>query len=129
MKYFIDTHDKTKGSFPAQELTEEEFFANFDSLDEDGHAIRCLRPRRARKSEGRQGVLLHVRAGRGINSQGTRSDQFSLQLDHRGETRDRCRYAPSAGGGSAAAEGAITHAAMKGWEWPVRRFRRHPRRC
>jgi hypothetical protein len=36
MKYFIDTHDKTKGSFPAQELTEEEFFANFDSLDEAG---------------------------------------------------------------------------------------------
>jgi hypothetical protein len=24
MKYFIDTHDKTKGSFPAQELTEEQ---------------------------------------------------------------------------------------------------------
>ena len=34
MKYFIDTHDKTKGSFPQQELTEEEFFANFDSLEE-----------------------------------------------------------------------------------------------
>jgi hypothetical protein len=34
MKYFIDTHDKTKGSFPTQELTEEEFFANFDSLEE-----------------------------------------------------------------------------------------------
>jgi hypothetical protein len=24
MKYFIDTHDKTKGSFPAGELSEEE---------------------------------------------------------------------------------------------------------
>jgi len=34
MKYFIDTHDKAKGSFPQQELTEEEFFANFDSLEE-----------------------------------------------------------------------------------------------
>ena len=33
MKYFIDTHDKTKGSFPAQELTEEEFFAQFDALE------------------------------------------------------------------------------------------------
>jgi hypothetical protein len=33
MKYFIDTHDRAKGSFPAQELTEEEFFANFDALD------------------------------------------------------------------------------------------------
>jgi hypothetical protein len=34
MKYFIDTHDRTKGSFPQQELTEEEFFANFNSLEE-----------------------------------------------------------------------------------------------
>jgi hypothetical protein len=33
MKYFIDTHDKTKGSFPKQELTEQEFFAQFDALD------------------------------------------------------------------------------------------------
>ena len=34
MKYFIDTHDREKGTFPAQELTEEEFFANFDALEE-----------------------------------------------------------------------------------------------
>jgi uncharacterized protein DUF4242 len=33
MKYFIDTHDKSKGSFPGQELTEEEFFAQFDALE------------------------------------------------------------------------------------------------
>ena len=33
MKYFIDTHDKNKGSFPQQELTEQEFFANFNSLE------------------------------------------------------------------------------------------------
>jgi hypothetical protein len=33
MKFFMDTHDKTKGTFPTQELTEEEFFANFDALD------------------------------------------------------------------------------------------------
>src|SRR5262245_24551247 len=39
MKYFIDTHDKSKGSFPTQELTEDEFFAQFDALDEAGHAI------------------------------------------------------------------------------------------
>jgi hypothetical protein len=34
MKYFIDTHDKTKGSFPTQVLTEQEFFEQFDALDE-----------------------------------------------------------------------------------------------
>lgn len=33
MKYFIDTHDKSKGSFPAGELTEEEFFTQFDALE------------------------------------------------------------------------------------------------
>jgi peptidyl-tRNA hydrolase len=36
MKYFIDTHDKTKGSFPAQVLTEEQFFAQFDALEAAG---------------------------------------------------------------------------------------------
>ena len=34
MKYFIDTHDKNKGSFPRQELTEEEFLLQFASLEE-----------------------------------------------------------------------------------------------
>lgn len=39
MKYFIDTHDKTKGSFPKQELSEEQFFAQFDALDQAGRAL------------------------------------------------------------------------------------------
>ena len=34
VKYFIDTHDKTKGSFPQGQLTEAEFFAKFDALEE-----------------------------------------------------------------------------------------------
>ena len=34
MKYFMDTHDKTKGSFPAQELTEEQFISQFAALEE-----------------------------------------------------------------------------------------------
>ncbi len=34
MKYFIDTHDKTKGSFPQGQLTEAEFFAKFDALEQ-----------------------------------------------------------------------------------------------
>ena len=34
MKYFIDTHDKTKGSFPEGQLTEAEFFAQSDALEE-----------------------------------------------------------------------------------------------
>ena len=42
MKYFIDTHDKTKGSFPTQVLTEEQFFAQFDALDLAGHEFRVV---------------------------------------------------------------------------------------
>ena len=34
MKYFIDIHDKNKGSFPEQELTEEQFFEQFAALEE-----------------------------------------------------------------------------------------------
>jgi hypothetical protein len=34
VKYFIDTHDKNKGSFPKQELSEEEFLAQFDALEQ-----------------------------------------------------------------------------------------------
>jgi len=34
MKYFMDTHDKSKGSFPNQELTEHQFFEQFAALEE-----------------------------------------------------------------------------------------------
>jgi len=34
MKYFMDTHDKSKGSFPKQELSEEQFFRQFAALEE-----------------------------------------------------------------------------------------------
>lgn len=33
MKYFIDTHDKAKGSFPEEVLTEEQFFDQFNALE------------------------------------------------------------------------------------------------
>jgi hypothetical protein len=38
MKCLIDTHDKSKNSFPEQELTEEQFFEQFAAL-EDGLAL------------------------------------------------------------------------------------------
>ena len=44
MKYFIDTHDKTKGSFPKQELTEEQFYAQFAALEEPADAARWNGP-------------------------------------------------------------------------------------
>ena len=39
MKYFIDTHDKRKASFPAEELTEEQFLAQFDALEAVGSEL------------------------------------------------------------------------------------------
>jgi Protein of unknown function (DUF4242) len=39
MKDFIDTHDKSKGSFPAEELTEGQFFAQFDALEKAAHEL------------------------------------------------------------------------------------------
>ena len=62
MKYFIDTHDKTKGSFPKEELTEQQFFDNFDALDKAadqfgafGHAAHVTL-RRAKPSASCQGL-------------------------------------------------------------------------
>ena len=45
MKYSIDTHDRNKGSFPEQELTEEQFFEQFAAL-EDGLALLQVHMRR-----------------------------------------------------------------------------------
>ena len=48
MKYSIDTLDKTKGSFPEQVLTEEQFFAQFDSLRKGGGGVPGHRTRSPR---------------------------------------------------------------------------------
>ena len=42
MKYFIDTHDKSKGSFPTQVLTEEQFFAQFDALEKAASQFQAV---------------------------------------------------------------------------------------
>jgi hypothetical protein len=42
MRYFIDTHDKTKGSFPTQTLSPQQFVDQFDALEraaEEFHVI------------------------------------------------------------------------------------------
>ena len=33
MKYFIDTHDSAKGSFPSEVLSEQQFMDQFDALE------------------------------------------------------------------------------------------------
>jgi len=42
VKYFIDTHDKTKGSFPKEELTEQQFFDQFDALEKAGEQFHVV---------------------------------------------------------------------------------------
>jgi Protein of unknown function (DUF4242) len=42
VKYFIDTHDKTKGSFPTEAITEEQFLAQFDALEVAGHDLHVV---------------------------------------------------------------------------------------
>ena len=78
MKYFIDTHDKNKGSFPAQELTEEQFFEQFAALEEAAKDLGVFGHGRTREPEGRESILLHVRARRGIHPEGSCSDQFAV---------------------------------------------------
>jgi hypothetical protein len=34
MRYFIDTHDRTKHSFPAEEVSQEQFVAIYREMDE-----------------------------------------------------------------------------------------------
>ena len=34
MKYFIDTHDRTKNSFPAEDVSQEQFVAIYSGMDE-----------------------------------------------------------------------------------------------
>jgi hypothetical protein len=53
MKYFIDTHDKSKGSFPTQVLTEEQFFAQFDALEKAASQFQAV------------GHAAHVNLGQG----------------------------------------------------------------
>ncbi len=40
MPFFMDTHDKSKGSFPNEPMSEAEFLANFEALLEAA-AVQC----------------------------------------------------------------------------------------
>jgi hypothetical protein len=42
MKYFMDTHDRAKGSFPAEGVTEEQFLAQFNALAAAGHELHVF---------------------------------------------------------------------------------------
>jgi len=42
MKYFIDTHDRTKGTFPQEILTEQQYFDQFDALERAAEPLRVM---------------------------------------------------------------------------------------
>ena len=81
MKCLIDTHDTNKGSFPEQELTEEQFFEQFAAL-EDGLALLQIHMRGMSETPNSSAA-----------SQGTCGDQFAPRLYLRGKARDRCQHA------------------------------------
>ena len=61
MQCFIDTLDKDKGSFPEQELTEEQFFEQFAALEE-GLALLQIQMRRMSENAKLFGSLArHIR--------------------------------------------------------------------
>ena len=61
MKCLIDTHDTNKGSFPEQELTEEQFLEQFAAL-EDSLALLQIHMRRMSESAKLFGCLArHMR--------------------------------------------------------------------
>src|SRR5262249_33625630 len=108
MKYFIDTHDKNKGSFPAARTHRRAVLRAIRGARGGCEGPRRVRSCRTREFKGRKGILLHVRPGRGIHLQGTCCDQFAVRLYHRGETRDRCRHAYPATSEGADAQGGLT---------------------
>jgi hypothetical protein len=73
MKYFMDTHDRTKGSFPAEELAEEQFFAQFDALE--------------------KAAPIHVRAERRSHPESPRGHRLPVRLHHGSQAGDRRRHA------------------------------------
>ncbi len=42
MKFFMDTHDKAKGSFPAQPLTQQQFVDQFDALEKAAQGFQVV---------------------------------------------------------------------------------------
>lgn len=42
MKFFMDTHDKAKGSFPAQPLTQQQFVDQFDALEKAAQEFQVV---------------------------------------------------------------------------------------
>ena len=61
MKCLIDTHDKNKGSFPERELTEEQFFEQFATLEE-GLALLQIQMRSMSENAKRFGsIARHMR--------------------------------------------------------------------
>ena len=114
MKYFIDTHDKNKGSFPAQELTEEQFFVQFAALEG------------AAKDRGVFGHAAHVnlKEGKafcfmsGPDEESIRKAHAAINLPYDSITEvrrvDRCRHAYSAISEGADAQGGLTQLRTSG---------------
>ena len=93
MKYFMDTHDKTKGSFPAGEVTEEQFFAQFDALEKAAHELDAFgHAAHVNLHEGKAFCFMSGPDEEAIRKAHAAID-FPVRLHHGGQARDRRRHA------------------------------------
>ena len=93
MKYFIDTHDKTKGTFPVAELTEEQFLAQFDALEKAAHHLDVFgHAAHVNLHEGKAFCFMSGPDEDAIRKAHAAID-FPFRLHHGGQARDRRRHA------------------------------------
>ena len=116
MKYFMDTHDRTKGSFPAEELTGEQFFAQFDALEKAAQELDVFgHAAHVNLHEGKAFCFMSGPDEEAIRK--ARGHRLPVRLHHGSQARDRRRHAAVEGcprdetlkGGSAARVRSTRH--------------------
>ena len=107
MKYFIDTHDKSKGSFPMRELTEEQFFEQFAALEEAAHELGVFgHAAHVNLKDGKAFCFMS-----GPDEESIRKAHAAINLpydDHGGKACHRRRHAQPAATRSAKAQSRLT---------------------
>src|SRR5262249_36120800 len=121
--YFMDTHDRSKGSWPSDDISEAEFiriYAEFGQAvaEQGGHDLGAHVNVKVSR------LLLHLRSRRGRDPARAREATLSVRLDHRGPSSHRRRSA--AGGREGVAPGGPALAPMHGERGPSPARACHP---
>jgi hypothetical protein len=78
LKYFIDTHDKSKGTFPTQVLTEEQFFEQFAALEAAAEKLGAFGHAAHVNLKDGKAFCFMSRSGRRIDPKGACGDQSAV---------------------------------------------------